>query len=260
MNALPLSPFRHSVDVKVYCTNYDDATRRILAWSANGESRSIFAANVHMVMEAHDDRAFREVVNNADLVTPDGMPLVWSLRLQGVREACRVYGPDLTEVVLKAAEKEGIPVGFFGGSEVTLAVLLERVRARFPQLAIAYASAPPFRALTPEEDAETVQTISESGAKILFIGLGCPKQEFWIAEHRGRIPAVMLGVGAAFDFLAGTKAQAPRWMMALGLEWLFRFASEPKRLWKRYTKHNPRFLILTLRQLLRRRLRPAEAN
>jgi len=254
------APTRFSLDVKICGTSYEDATATVIEWAKAGDSRSIFAANVHTVMEAHDDQQFRDCVNAADLVTPDGMPLVWALRLQGLRGARRVYGPDLTETVLAAAEAEGIPVGFFGGSEAVLSLLIDKVRKRFPRLPVVYHVAPPFRPLTEEEDAAVISDVAESGARILFVGLGCPKQERWIAEHRNRIPAVMLGVGAAFDFLAGTKAQAPDWMQGAGLEWMFRFVTEPRRLWKRYTKHNPRFLVLMLMQLMRQRTRTLTAN
>jgi N-acetylglucosaminyldiphosphoundecaprenol N-acetyl-beta-D-mannosaminyltransferase len=188
-------------------------------------------------------------MNAADLVTPDGMPLVWGLRLLGIRTAARVYGPDLTPHLLEAAAREGIPVGFYGATDAVLEKLLRAVGSRYPSLRVAYAWAPPFRALTREEDRAATTLINDSGARILFVGLSTPKQERWMAAHRGRVEAVMLGVGAAFDFLAGTKRQAPRWMMRAGLEWLFRLASEPRRLARRYLTHNPRFLILFLTQL-----------
>jgi N-acetylglucosaminyldiphosphoundecaprenol N-acetyl-beta-D-mannosaminyltransferase len=250
------SASRLILGTRVDGTSYADATRRVLEWAKAGESRAVFAANVHMVMEAYDHPSFRAIVNDSDLMTPDGMPLVWSLRLQGVAGATRVYGPDLTPFVLKAAEEEGIGVGFYGGTKAVLELLIDRVTASFPSLRITYFEAPPFRPLTAEEDERVVRAINESGTKILFVGLGCPKQERWIAEHRGRVPAVMLGVGAAFDFLAGSKPQAPDWMQAAGLEWVFRFASEPRRLWKRYTKHNPRFVYLLAGQMLRGALSP----
>jgi N-acetylglucosaminyldiphosphoundecaprenol N-acetyl-beta-D-mannosaminyltransferase len=247
---------RMILGARVDGTSYADATRQILAWAARGESRSVYAANVHTVMEAYDHPSFRAMVNECDLVTPDGMPLVWSLRWQGIRNASRVYGPDLTPYVLKAAEEQGVPVGFFGGSREVLTLLLKRVTADFPLLRIVYRESPPFRTLTKEEDEQVVQSIQESGARILFVGLGCPKQERWIAEHRKRVPAVMLGVGAAFDFLAGCKPQAPHWMQSAGLEWVFRFVTEPRRLWKRYTKHNPRFVWLMAGQMLRAMAHP----
>jgi N-acetylglucosaminyldiphosphoundecaprenol N-acetyl-beta-D-mannosaminyltransferase len=164
--------------------------------------------------------------------------------------ATRVYGPDLTPHLLNAAEEEGIPVGFYGGSPQVLKRLIEVVLERYSRLRVAYAWSPPFRPLGPEEDQRVTDEINGSGARILFVGLNTPKQDLWMAHHRGRIPAVMLGVGAAFDFLAGSKPQAPRWMMRAGLEWLFRLATEPRRLWRRYLYQNPRFVLLFLMQLL----------
>jgi N-acetylglucosaminyldiphosphoundecaprenol N-acetyl-beta-D-mannosaminyltransferase len=230
--------------------NYRSAVQGILDWALRGESRYVCVANVHMVMEAYDDAAFRQIVNAADLVTPDGMPLVWVMRLQGLRQQERVYGPALTQFVLEAANREGIPVGFYGSTLQTLEKLKRNVQERYPSLKIAYLYAPPFRPLTTEEDEEVVRAINDSGTRILFVGLGCPKQERWMAAHKGRVQAVMLGVGAAFDFLAGVKPQAPRWMQRAGLEWLFRLLTEPRRLWRRYLYHNPRFVLLVLLQLL----------
>jgi N-acetylglucosaminyldiphosphoundecaprenol N-acetyl-beta-D-mannosaminyltransferase len=194
-------------------------------------------------------------MNGADLVTPDGMPLVWGLRLLGCKQASRVYGPDLTPVILERAASEGLAVGFYGASPQVLDRFVQVMTERFAKLRVAYAYSPPFRDLTPEEDQRVVQEISESGARILFVGIGNPRQEYWMAAHKGRVQAVMVGVGAAFDFLAGAKPQAPRWMMRHGLEWLFRLATEPRRLWKRYLKHNPRFVVLFALQLLGWKLR-----
>jgi N-acetylglucosaminyldiphosphoundecaprenol N-acetyl-beta-D-mannosaminyltransferase len=178
------------------------------------------------------------------------MPLVWGLRRLGHPDATRVYGPDLTPVVLQAAAANHLPVGFYGGSPEALERLQRAMRDQIPGLEIAYAFSPPFRPLTPEEDEEVVAKINISGARILFIGLNNPKQEYWMAAHRGRVQCVMLGVGAAFDFLSGTKSQAPRWMMRIGMEWFFRLVTEPRRLWKRYLKHNPRFVVLFAAQCL----------
>jgi N-acetylglucosaminyldiphosphoundecaprenol N-acetyl-beta-D-mannosaminyltransferase len=206
-----------------------------------------------MVMESYDGPAFRALVNAADLVTPDGMPLVWTLRRKGYPRQERVYGPELTLRVCQETAREGISVGFYGGHPEALKALVENLKARFPGLRVAYAYSPPFRPLTPEEDRAVVEAINTSGARILFVGLGCPKQERWMAEHRGRVKAVMLGVGAAFDHHAGRVRQAPPWMQRLGLEWAFRLLQEPRRLWKRYVKHNPRFLWLVARELWIRR-------
>jgi N-acetylglucosaminyldiphosphoundecaprenol N-acetyl-beta-D-mannosaminyltransferase len=231
-------------------TSYAEASARIFSWAALGESRYVCVANVHMVMEAYDDAKFRQIINTADLVTPDGMPLVWVMRLQGLRQQERVYGPALTQFVLEAANREGIPVGFYGSTLQTLEKLKSKVQERYPSLKIAYLYAPPFRPLTPEEDDEVVRAINDSGTRILFVGLGCPKQERWMAAHKGRVQAVMLGVGAAFDFLAGVKPQAPRWMQRAGLEWLFRLLSEPRRLWRRYAKVVPLFILYNLLEIL----------
>lgn len=239
--------------MRVDPTSYAEATAKVLSWAEAGESRYVCVANVHMVMEAHDDPSFRALVNAADLVTPDGMPLVWMLRRKGFPRQERVYGPELTLRVAEEAARRSVPVGFYGGHPEALEALVRNLRARFPGLKVAYAYSPPFRPLTPEEDREVVEAINASGARILFVGLGCPKQERWMAEHKGKIRAVMLGVGAAFDFHAGRVRQAPRWMQQAGLEWLFRLVMEPRRLWRRYMKHNPRFVLLALQELLQLR-------
>lgn len=238
---------RTSLDVGSYRT----VTAQVIAWAQAASSRYICAANVHMLMEAWDSALFREVVNSADMVTPDGMPLVWMLRQRGVKGQQRVYGPTLMLHVLEAAEREGAPVGFYGGDAETLEMLLERLQAQYPRLIVGFSLSPPFRALSPAEDEAILREIQQSEIRILFVALGCPKQEIWMAERRGRIPAVMLGVGAAFDFHAGTVMQAPAWMQKMGLEWLFRLTREPQRLWKRYLFHNPRFIILALWELIR---------
>lgn len=239
--------------VKVAASSYEEVAEQSRTWAKQGESRAVYFANVHMVMEAFDDSSFQANLNAADMVNPDGMPLVWSLRAMGERDATRVYGPDATDLLLRVAQESDIPVAFYGGSERTLETLVMEVRRRYPQLEIVFTMSPPFRSLDETEDEEVTMRISGSGARMLFVGLGCPKQERWIMDHRGRIPSVMFGVGCAFDFLAGTKSQAPRWMMRNGLEWLFRLASEPRRLAIRYLKNNPRFVVLLLHQLMRRR-------
>jgi N-acetylglucosaminyldiphosphoundecaprenol N-acetyl-beta-D-mannosaminyltransferase len=211
-------------------------------------------ATVNNVIEAYDDPGYRAVMDGADLVTPDGMPLVWGLRLLGVPDATRVYGPDLTPLVCEQAAKQGIAVGFYGGTEAVLQQLTANLRRRFPLLKIAYCFSPPFRPSTVSEDRRTTEDINRSGARILFVGLGAPKQERWMADHQAKVNAVMLGVGAAFDFLAGNKRQAPRLMQRLGLEWLYRLVHEPRRLWRRYLYRNPRFVVLFATQLLRERL------
>jgi N-acetylglucosaminyldiphosphoundecaprenol N-acetyl-beta-D-mannosaminyltransferase len=204
-----------------------------------------------MVMEGVDDPAYREIVNAADLVTSDGMPLVWSLRLLGARASQRVYGPDLTPLLCERAAAEGIPVGFYGSSPEVLEAMVANLRSANPELEIAYQQSPPFRELSVEEIEREIEEIRASGARIIFVGLGCPKQERWMHARRGEIGAVLIGVGAAFDYVGKTKAQAPRFMQAHGLEWLFRLVTEPRRLWRRYLYHNPRFVGLFVAQLAR---------
>lgn len=234
--------------VQIVASSYDEVVTRCIEWANANESHTVFFADVHMIMEGHEQCGFRSRLNAADMVNPDGMPVVWALRALGHRNARRVYGPDAMLALLRAAQDSGIPVGFYGGNEDTLARLICSVDKGFPGIQIVFKMSPPFRQLSKAEDASIVKQITDSGARFLFVGLGCPKQENWIFEHRDCIPAVMFGVGAAFDFLAGTKRQAPRWMMQRGLEWSFRLASEPRRLAGRYLKHNPRFVALFLFQ------------
>ena len=235
---------------EVNVTSYADAVNMVVDWSTNAESRYICIANVHVLMEAYDSADFRSVLNQADLVTPDGVPLVWMMRLKGQRAQQRVYGPTLMLRVLEAAAQEKIPVGFYGGTPEVLRSLVKRMQERYEGLQAAFALSPPFMEVNHKENEELVEQINKSGIRILFVGLGCPKQEIWMANHRGRVNAVMLGVGAAFDFHAGVKPQAPAWMQSLGLEWFFRLSTEPRRLWKRYLYHNPRFVALAIADLL----------
>ena len=244
---------RYILGVRVDATSYRRATDQILDWAAQRLSRLVCCASVNNIMAARDSSEFNEVMASADLVTSDGMPLVWLLRGLGIPDAERVYGPDLMPSVLEAAAKSGVPVGLYGGSAEVLGQLVERLPARFPLLNITYKESPPFRIPTSQEDERTTQAIADAGVRILFVGLSTPKQERWMYSHRGRVDAVMLGVGAAFDFLAGAKPQAPRWMQQNGLEWLFRLATEPRRLWKRYLGQNPRFAVLALAQVFRER-------
>jgi N-acetylglucosaminyldiphosphoundecaprenol N-acetyl-beta-D-mannosaminyltransferase len=236
--------------MRVDRTDYDDAASRIVEWGKNHESRYVCIASVNNVMEARASEAFRQIMNSADLVTSDGMPLVWSLRLLGLASATRVYGPDLTPILCGQAAEAGVPIGFYGGTPEVLELFISNLKHRFPKLEVVYRFAPPFRSLTPEEDRRIDADLIASGAGIVFVGLGTPKQELWMAARRGSVPATMVGVGAAFDFLAGKKKQAPHLMQRLGLEWFFRLCSEPRRLWKRYLYRNPRFVFLLGKQLL----------
>ena len=241
---------RAILGMRVHATSYADVVRRVASWAGARESRYVCEAPVHMVMESHDSREYRDVINGADLVTPGGMPIVWMMRMLGIHGQPRVYGPAITLKVCEYAALHGLKVGFYGGTEKSVASLLSEMERRYPGLNIVYSYSPPFRRLTPEEDTKVRQEIESSGVQILFVGLGCPKQERWMAEHRPGVRAVMLGVGAAFDFISGEKPQAPLWMQSIGTEWLFRLCTEPRRLWFRYFWHNPRFVALALIQLM----------
>ena len=243
---------RRILRTRVDATSYRHATGQVLDWAAAGESRYVCVATVNNLIEGCDDPGYNALMEAADLVTPDGMPLVWGLRLLGVPGASRVYGPDLTPLVCEEAARRGVPVGFYGGQDDVLDDLAAGLTTRYPGLRIAYRWSPPFRALTAEEEAKVADDLVRSGTRVLFVGLGTPKQERWMADHKG-LPMVMLGVGAAFDFLSGRKRQAPRALQGLGLEWLYRLVHEPRRLWRRYLYRNPRFVALFAAQLLRQR-------
>ncbi len=241
---MPSSPSKYILCTQVHATSYEDAGSRIINWAKNKTSCYIVAANVHVVMTAYWQARYQKIINGAALVTPDGMPLVWALRLLGVSKQPRVYGPDLMLVLCEKAASEGIPIYLYGGTEAVLAKLQTNLQQRFPNLEISGVYSPPFRPLTPEEETDDINRIQASGAAIVFVGLGCPKQEEWMARQQGLLQAVMVGVGAAFSFHSGEVSQSPRWMMNLGLEWLYRFAMEPGRLWRRYLLNNPAFVVL----------------
>lgn len=237
--------------MKINVSNYKNATHQIIKWAKAGKSSYVCLANVHMVMEAFDCAEFRQFVNAADLVTPDGKPLSWGLKALGGINQQQVCGRELTKHVCKAAAFGGIAVGFYGSSKEVLNALVTKMKQCYPGLDIVYAYSPPYRSLTSEENDAVIEDIKSSGAKILFVGLGCPKQERWMAQHKNQIPTVMLGVGAAFDILAGAKPQVPCWMQKLGLEWLFRLCLEPRRLWYRNFRHSPRFVAFFTLQILK---------
>lgn len=238
------------IEMRVNISGYLHATQRIINWAIMNSSKYVCVSNVHMCMETYDSLYFRTIVNGADLVVPDGKPLVWAQKLLGEKSASQVRGSDLLLHVCKDAEENGIPIGLYGGTRDSLHDFFGFLMNRYPNLNIPFFSAPPFRELTEAEEANYVDEINASGVRILFVGIGCPKQELWMAKHKEKLNCVMIGVGAAFDFFSGRKKHAPRWMQDVGLEWVFRLASEPDRLWKRYLKHNPRFVFYFMLQLL----------
>jgi N-acetylglucosaminyldiphosphoundecaprenol N-acetyl-beta-D-mannosaminyltransferase len=227
-----------------------DALAMIDKWIATGASRYVCVTGVHGVMESQTDPALRKIHNHADLVTPDGMPMVWLSWLHGHRRAERVYGPDLLLACCQASVAKGYRHFLYGGGEGVPERLAARLQTRFPGLIIAGTWSPPFRELTGTEEQAMIDTIASAQPDIIWIGLSTPKQERWMARYVGRLPAaVLIGVGAAFDIHAGLKKQAPPWMQRTGLEWLFRLAAEPRRLWRRYLINNPWFVWRLLLQL-----------
>lgn len=210
-------------------------------------------STVHMVMESFDNPKYGAKVNGADLIITDGMPLVWMQKIQGAKNAERVRANDLMILLMREAEKRGASVGFYGGKQEVIDAITAKARREMPNLRISYAFSPPFRPLTPQEDAQITDEIAASNTDLLFMGLGCPKQENWMAEHTEKLRSVMLGVGASFDFYAGNVKESPEWLGKLGLEWLFRLTQEPKRLWRRYLILNPRFIWQAAKQLIRRK-------
>jgi N-acetylglucosaminyldiphosphoundecaprenol N-acetyl-beta-D-mannosaminyltransferase len=241
------------LDLQVDLCEYEHAIGRISELSRAGAGGYVCVANVHVAIEAENDPAFARLVNEADLVLPDGTPLVWMQRLQGNKNASQVRGPSLMPMLMLYAEQTGLKVGFLGGREEVLDRILARADNEFPKLDIAYSHSPPFRELTAAENASMAREINDAGVQILFVGLGCPKQERWMAANKSSITAVMIGVGAAFDLYAGQLREAPKIVSRLGLEWMFRLVQEPRRLFSRYLFVNPRFVYLATRQLISKR-------
>lgn len=236
------------------------AVREIFHWVEAGQQKYVCVTGMHGVIECQRDAELKRIHNHAGMVTPDGMPMVWLSRLHGFRGVSRVYGPDLMLAVCDASGHQGTRHFFFGGADGVPELLATRLGNRFPGLHVAGTFSPPFRPMTPAEDRELVTRINASGADIVWVGLSTPKQERWMAAHRTHLAApVLIGVGAAFDFHAGLKRQAPRWMQRGGLEWAFRLGCEPRRLWRRYLVGIPQFLgYLAMEQMRLRDFAPAD--
>jgi N-acetylglucosaminyldiphosphoundecaprenol N-acetyl-beta-D-mannosaminyltransferase len=243
------------LDSFIDAVSWQEVLDILLLWAKERQSRYVSICNVHVVVTATQDPEFSRVVNEADMATSDGMPLVWLLQSLGFSRQERINGPDLMWRLCGQAAEKGLSIFLYGSTPETLERLTQNLKIAFPQLAIAGVYSPPFRLLSDEEDRKMIDVINGSGAHIVFTGLGCPKQEFWMAAHRGKIRAVMIGVGAAFDYHAGTVKRAPLWMQQSGLEWLFRLVCEPKRLWRRYLVTNSLFLTYLGLELFRKKER-----
>lgn len=239
------------VSISVDVTNIKESADFIVNNAVNNNSLYVCVSNVHMCMEAFDSPIFSKVVNEADLIVPDGWPLSAAQKILGYKEASQVRGQDLMDYICCLSNDKDLTIGLYGGSSVeVLQKVQSNIIGNYPNVDIKYSYSPPFRSLTLSENEKVVADINNSGVGVLFVGIGCPKQEFWMAEHKGSLNCVMIGVGAAFDFISGEKKHAPKWVQKSGMEWLFRLCSEPKRLWKRYFKHNPRFIWYFVQQWL----------
>ena len=222
--------------------DYEQATEVIHRWTVEGSHRMVVIAPVTSLMYSRWKADVCHAFSKADMVTSDGVPIVWARRLLGRRRASRLYGPDLMRHVMGRCEEEGVPIALLGGRPERLHGLIDEIALRHPRLSVPYAWSPPFRDLSDAEVESVAEDIAVSGAKVVFVGVGCPKQELLMSRLAPLLPCVQLGVGAAFDFIPGYVRQAPAMVQRLGLEWAFRIACEPRRLWKRYATTIPSFV------------------
>lgn len=247
------APVRRTVilGVPVNVTSIPETLRVIGSWIANRESRYVCASDVHSIMRAQECPAHMAALTSADLILADGMPVVWVSRLRGSSAAQRVCGPDLMLAACEHSLKTGWSHYFYGGAEGVAEALADKLRMRYPGLKIAGTECPPFRPLTDGETQAALQRINTARPDIVWVGLGCPKQEAWMRRHRDALPGkTLIGVGAAFDFHTGRVARAPVWMREYGLEWAHRLANEPRRLWRRYLIQAPCFVFASLREVV----------
>jgi len=237
--------------VGISAINLDQAVKIIVHWTEHRQKQYVCVTPAHGIMDCQRDANLRKIFNCSGLTTPDGMSVVWLLRILGYRNVNRVYGPDLMESICQHTSiNRRLRHFFYGGAEGIPEILSEMLRIDFPHLNVVGTYSPPFRPLTAEEDQEIVAQINAAEPDIVWVGISTPKQEKWMSDHVESLNAsVLIGVGAAFDFLSGTKKQAPKWIQRSGFEWLFRLANEPKRLWRRYIEY-PYFIILILFQFL----------
>lgn len=241
------------ISLPISTGTYQEFCKKIVRLALQARGEYVCVANVHMLVEAYKDKKFAEIVNNAAIVTPDGLPLTWALKgLHGIKQE-RVAGMDLLPDLLERAAQEEMPVFFYGGTEEMLEKTKTYVAERYAGIPAVYTYSPPFRPLTNEENSGVVERINASGAKLIFVVLGCPKQEKWMASMQGRINGAMVGIGGALPVLIGTQKRAPRWMQRSGLEWLYRLCQEPRRLFKRYFVTNSLFLWLVAKEKWKQR-------
>lgn len=232
----------------------ENIVEKIVREANMGHGGYVCVANVHMVTTARRNEKLRKIMEKSLLVTADGLPLVWVLKAGGFKEAERVTGTDLTLKLCETAVDERIPVYFYGGYPETIKTLKAFIAKRFPNLEVVGYESPPLLPLHPKPDQDVVARIIKSGAHIVFVGLGCPKQEHWMAEYTSYLSAILIGVGAAFDFIAGSTNRAPVWMQKCGLEWAHRLTVDPRKTWKRYATTNPLFIWMVVREYVKRKV------
>jgi N-acetylglucosaminyldiphosphoundecaprenol N-acetyl-beta-D-mannosaminyltransferase len=239
---------------KLFCIDfslgsYGTFVSELISLAKKGGSLYACVAGVHILYESNKSPEYAAIINNADIVTPDGEPITWAFRwLHGIKQE-RVAGMDLLPDLLEAAEREKVSVGFYGGTEEMLAGTQRYIEKKHPNLTISKMYSPPFRPLNHEEENDIITMFNDSGAKMIFVVLGCPKQEKWMDSMKNRIHALMVGIGGAVPVMIGLQNRAPRWMQKAGLEWLFRLGQEPRRLFKRYMRANSLFIFLLLREI-----------
>ena len=238
--------------VRIRCTNLTLACETIGDWVSEKAKTYVCVAPVSTIVDCQRNEGYKNIINQAGMVTPDGMPVVWLGKLKGSKVIQRTYGPDLMLALCEWGEDKGLKHFFYGGSEEVISILKNKLHEKFPGIKIAGTYSPPQMALDDIESPEVVAQINESQSDVIWVGLGSPKQDYWMYHHREAFHApVMIGVGAAFDFLSGKKAQAPKWIQRSGLEWLFRLCCEPRRLWRRYLIGNSLFLYWLLKNALK---------
>lgn len=243
------------ISIDISTGTYASFIDNIIKLAASNTSSYVCVANVHMLVEAHKATSFADVVNQADITTPDGQPITWALRLlHGVKQD-RVAGMDLLPDLLKRAQADSVPVFFYGGSQKMLDETNRYIKIHYPRLINAGYYSPPFRELSDTELSEISELINKSGAKLVFVILGCPKQEKWMASMKRRISATMIGIGGALPVMIGMQKRAPEWMQKAGLEWFYRLLQEPGRLFRRYAVTNSIFIVLLIKAWIRSKLK-----
>ena len=245
-------PLRYNVlRVNISAINMNQALEVIDGWIKNGHREYVVLTGAHGVIEMQDDRKLRDINNTAGMVTPDGMPNVWIGKLKGHRHVEKVYAPTLMMETFHLGKKQRYRHFLYGGKEGVAQILADHIKSRYPGNEVVGTYCPPFRPLTENEKQTISSEINNINPDIVWVGLGCPKQEFWMAEFRPLLEAsVLIGVGAGFDFLAGERPLAPKWIQNSGFEWLYRLLSDPRHLWRRYVRIVPRFILLNILELI----------